>query len=986
MRQRIVSGCFLCAFAAALADTPPPGPPGVRPPGDAFAPPAWRTAEGAPRIYEHSQEAGPDETLFLVGDGLTREVVAWGGHPDDPGGKAVPVTVQLATNTYLAVTLAGGAFDGPTLLAVKNAAGYSAPVVINAPQPWWCHPAAAVPGGSVRVFGRNLACRPDSRKAHLWLGSADGGKGRWLDAVEAGKYALAFTVPEDLGPGAYDLWLHGGRGGAWGWGGPVRVTVKAAEKPLRAVTPRPEKDGSIAVQAALDALARRGGGTLRLPAGRFAFTGTLRVPERVTLSGAGIDATTLELRTTPPAAFARFQAAGWGLAPGAVHTPGDTMTYAIDVPLAGRWEVWLRYATEMSPWGQDGVSGNMEVRIDGGAPAALDNLPNTGGFGVFKWAHAASLEIEAGKRTLTWRNVKGGGISLDAFVLTRAPEPAPSDQPWPENSPARVVVQGEECVGFACKDGTLPRADRAAVWLSGDGAALEDLTVLGNAQVNHGVAIRAEKPTGWLNGCGVRRVRVADCEGKQAENCGVYVRNLRGGTVCGSELWGRAPLFLSGVRECEFAGNRLVSVTRYGGNAEAAVLGRCEPVERCVIERNTVAAPPGAAAGGPTARRLVWLSTGHGSVAHNWIAHNGVEEADGAGQARFGGVAGTDQNVGETILFEANHRTMYFGPLAGADADGVTLPATLPPTPDARLGSVKREQLAHDADGRETPFWPPDADDGTGEPPVGEYYVTVFAGPGQGQTRRVTGRAGERLALDRPWRVAPQAGSVVAVGTMFYRNLIVGNRTPDGMTGVQLWISCVENVVSGNTILRQRKPGLFLYANGTTLASSMPRTWNRGVSPLFWNLAEGNRTDTCSDGALVTSGDAPELPVEFPRALGNVLRHNSFISSRGNGVIVASRKGETGRDTSASIVGTVAEFNVVRDAPVAYRAAQGVDGVVFRRNHAYAWSPSAYADALPVAFQIDSPATVYALELNSVEGKSGTKDASVQEVKKSWEK
>lgn len=232
--------------------------------------------------------------------------------------------------------------------------------------------------------------------------------------------------------------------------------------------------------------------------------------------------------------------------------------------------------------------------------------------------------------------------------------------------------------------------------------------------------------------------------------------------------------------------------------------------------------------------------------------------------------------------------------------------------------------------------------------------------------------------------MAPQPGSVAAVGTMFYRNLIVGNRVSDGMTGVQLWISCVENVVAGNTVERQRKPGLFFYASGTTLASSMPRTWNRGISPLFWNLAEGNRTDTCSDGALVTSGDAPGLPVEFPRALGNVLRHNSFVTSRQNGVIVTSRKSESGMDASASVVGTVAEFNVVRDAPVAYHSGQGSDGVVLRRNHAYAWHAASGAAEPAVAFQIDSPATACALELNSVEGKAGTKDATITEVKKGW--
>ena len=157
---------------------------------------------------------------------------------------------------------------------------------------------------------------------------------------------------------------------------------------------------------------------------------------------------------------------------------------------------------------------------------------------------------------------------------------------------------------------------------------------------------------------------------------------------------------------------------------------------------------------------MIWLSTGHGSVDHNWIADNRED------RARFGGVAGTDQNVGEMILFEACERIAYYGPLVAADAQSVTLPQKLPPTPDERLGSVKREQLAHDAGGNETPFWPPDADDGTTEPPVGEYFVTILQGRGLGQTRQVVARAGRRTcsigrgALSRrptgwPWCIRP---------------------------------------------------------------------------------------------------------------------------------------------------------------------------------------------------------------------------------------
>jgi hypothetical protein len=963
-------------------------------PGNPYEFPAHPTAEGAPLIFEHSAAAGPDETFLLVGADLTTNLSVWGGSAQSPAGQEWKPHVQFLTNGLLAATLPQKAQDGLFLVWAKNARGYSAPVMLNAPQPWWCSPDRAAAGAAVRVFGRNLARRPDGARAFVCL-AQPGQPSRWAEVTQANDYEVTFQLPLELAPGDYQVWLHAGSGGASGWGGPVALRVMPAKdkranslfSPSEKATLLPAEGAEL--QAALTAQAARGGGTVRLPAGTFKVAITLRIPAGVRLAGAGREETRLQFTHDPAVPLPRLSGGGWGQAPGAIHTPGDTMEYQLDMPATGTWTVWVRYGTDMSPWKRPGVSGCYTLAVDGGAPVWLKGLENTGSFGAFKWTKSAELNLAAGQHTLVWKNVKGGGASLDAFVFALDQQFAPTQTPPPENSPAVVVVQGEDCTRFAAKDGTLPGGDHAALWLAGDGAGVSDLTVLGDARLNIGVAIRSPSPLAWQGDNRVRRLRIADCDGKQAENCGVLVHNAERAAVSDCEIFGRTPLFISGARRCTFSGNRLVPVTRFGGNAEAAILGRCEPIEECIVEHNVIAAPPGAAAGGPTARRLLWFSTGHGSIIHNWIAHNGVEApaapgaATGAGQARFGGVAGTDQNVGETILFEGNHRTAYFGPLAAADGQSVTLPKTLPATPDNRLGNVKREQLAHDAAGQETPYWPPAVDDGSGEPPLREYFVTILSGRGQGQTRRVVARTEEKLVLDRPWRSAPAAGSVVAVATMFHQNLIVGNHTPDGMTGIQLWISCVENIIAGNTIARQRKPGLYLYGNGTTLASSMPRTWNRGISPLFWNVAEGNRTEECSAGALVTSGDSAALPVEFPRALGNVLRHNSFIRSRTDGVVLTSRSPAKGvGDTSASVAGTIVEFNVVRDATTAYHVAASADATVLRRNHAYFWYPVNNSTNTPVAFAVDSSNTTCAIELNSSEGIHGAHDGRIIDLKR----
>jgi hypothetical protein len=183
-------------------------------------------------------------------------------------------------------------------------------------------------------------------------------------------------------------------------------------------------------------------------------------------------------------------------------------------------------------------------------------------------------------------------------------------------------------------------------------------------------------------------------------------------------------------------------------------------------------------------------------------------------------------------------------------------------------------------------------------------------------------------------------------------------------------------------VARQRRPALYLYASGTTLASSMPRSWNRGIAPLFFNHAEENRSEECSAGVLVTSGDAPGLPVEFPRALGNVLRHNSFVRNRTEGVALASRATDAAQgDTSPSVLGTLVEFNVVRDAPVAYHMAHGTDAAVFRRNHAYFWYPVNTSSDPPVAFQIDIPKATVAIEQNNAEDKVGGESNEIIRLK-----
>jgi hypothetical protein len=114
-----------------------------------------------------------------------------------------------------------------------------------------------------------------------------------------------------------------------------------------------------------------------------------------------------------------------------------------------------------------------------------------------------------------------------------------------------------------------------------------------------------------------------------------------------------------------------------------------------------------------------------------------------------------------------------------------------------------------------------------------------------------------------------------------------------------------------------------------------------------------------------------------------VLRHNSFIRSRTDGVILTSRGAVPGvKDTSPSLVGTIVEFNVVRDAAVGYHSAHSSDAVVFRRNHAYFWYPVNLSTNPPVAFQVDEPGASVVVDLNSIEGIHGSHDGRAIDLKR----
>jgi len=238
-------------------------------------------AAAAPVVFEHTADAGPDQTFFLTGERLGKEVFVWGRSAGNSGGEASLVRFLTGNADWLTANLDITAYNGPFLVWVRNDAGWSRPIRLNVPEVWWCWPAKPTPGQTLRLVGRDLAQRPDRTAAHVWL-ARPGHEGQWLAIQKAGKYELHVGVPRDLVPGRCQLWLHAGHGGRYGWSEPMAIEVaKPASVPAREVkAPPPSRQAkSQDLNAALEQLVRKGGGTLRLAPGDYCMKETLRVLE-----------------------------------------------------------------------------------------------------------------------------------------------------------------------------------------------------------------------------------------------------------------------------------------------------------------------------------------------------------------------------------------------------------------------------------------------------------------------------------------------------------------------------------------------------------------------------------------------------------------------------------------------------------------------------------------------------------------------------------
>lgn len=217
--------------------------------------------------------------------------------------------------------------SGCAVIWLRNEAGFSKPFIANSPEIWSTSLSTVRPGDRLAMFGSNfnffgrkkcvLIGKGLSAPINLFWGcEAEHG----AEAPNTAEFKCECRIPDILEDGEYQIRIHCGTCGEYGWSNPYTVFVKNEETYIEYCNKKwnfePElphtfdmsrlcvrrvscryadglTDAGKEIQTAIDEASAAGGGIVMLPNGIFGVTETLILKPNVVLKGAGRGATTL---------------------------------------------------------------------------------------------------------------------------------------------------------------------------------------------------------------------------------------------------------------------------------------------------------------------------------------------------------------------------------------------------------------------------------------------------------------------------------------------------------------------------------------------------------------------------------------------------------------------------------------------------------------------------------------------------------------------
>ena len=195
--------------------------------------------------------------------------------------------------------------------------------------------------------------------------------------------------------------------------------------------------------------------------------------------------------------------------------------------------------------------------------------------------------------------------------------------------------------------------------------------------------------------------------------------------------------------------------------------------------------------------------------------------------------------------------------------------------------------------------------------------IFVLDGKGRGQYRRIAAVVGNKMTVDRPWDVIPDAASSISVTHLLQHWLIVGNDLAD-VGAVQSFGVFMECVMAGNVSARQSGYRSW----GLNYSDASQPTWY--CQMLGNEIKEGNyyhgTYGVCAvEASIGTTGGAPAQATGGCLLRGVVMRNNICDNN-------------SGMDIGGTSCDVLVEGNSISRADKGLTIAGGTSGVCVRGN------------------------------------------------------
>ncbi len=196
---------------------------------DTFSPPTSTAAPAsgasAAVISQWVSQGSPGDIIPLTGGQLVGATFSIFGQTSPTN--ALMLGPDALTETALATQLTLNHClpqNSAYLIWASTSAGVSAPICVNCTELWWGQD-TAYPGDTVALFGRNLYYGGVTPTVYVL--NTDGSLVGKAVLVDYNNYRIRYVMPNATLKSQVQVWVHNGHGGAYGWAGPVTVTVAA---------------------------------------------------------------------------------------------------------------------------------------------------------------------------------------------------------------------------------------------------------------------------------------------------------------------------------------------------------------------------------------------------------------------------------------------------------------------------------------------------------------------------------------------------------------------------------------------------------------------------------------------------------------------------------------------------------------------------------------------------------------------------------------